>query len=317
MAWPVTARFTAFVANTTRIAAAFLNEIQDVIIAIVAGTKTHKAMGVDGTGYQTTPTSIGGQQARLYVGGAVSNPVLIMEYNDAGAGTAQRRMYAESGGALSLVYNAYWDTGAAKWTQDDGTKDSTRVFLTGSFENAGLVVYGKSAGAAPWTAWNHANVTCGPMNIAAPTADYGVSASEQTRYVYSNAAALSSLDHPLVIEYTGTNQTTDAATLKTLITYAVPSNRLVCLKTTIIGVKNDWTLGYRSVFLDAYRKAGAGAPTNTAAGTTVIAADGGAEITPFQAPGWAVSGNNLLLQLKGVAATTINWMAKVEIVTTG
>ena len=80
MAWPVTARYQTFVDATTRIVAAFLHAMQDALIGLYSGTKSVKALAVDGVGNQTVALTAGmldavaiHSQSTIAAGGLISS----------------------------------------------------------------------------------------------------------------------------------------------------------------------------------------------------------------------------------------------------
>ena len=127
MAWPYSARFTNFVANSLpKISAAFLNAIQDAIIALFSGTVT--------------------AIQKLWISSPVVTWTLDITLDDGlGTGFAQTRIYRGASGIKLTVVNATW-TGTA-WTQDQAALKSTATM-----ENAGgQSTWEVPAGTATWS----------------------------------------------------------------------------------------------------------------------------------------------------------------------
>lgn len=103
--------------------------------------------------------------------------------------------------------------------------------------------------------------------------------------------------------------TTNDATPDAIITIPVASFTVVTVIATVAGAKSDWTLGLWGEVIAGARRAGAGAsliqiPTATFGTDSTL----GAAITA------AVVGNDLVIQVIGVAAQTWNWTATFRVV---
>ncbi len=119
---------TTFIANTTRIAAAFLNAIQAPIVALYNGTKTVKKLQVDGTGNAATSVSSGGISASGSIGadGAiVAGTGIVSTLGDITAvdatttvSAAETRSSATPGSGQSVALGTlYRDTVPIAWAQ--------------------------------------------------------------------------------------------------------------------------------------------------------------------------------------------------------
>lgn len=117
----------------------------------------------------------------------------------------------------------------------------------------------------------------------------------------------------------GAVQTTDGTTLKTAITLTgIPNPGGVTIVTTVFGIDSGHTQLARQVYCDGWRRA-AGNPIESAATThamCTVADDIGVTLMGTGAGfvgSWVAGGSNLLFQVKGKAATTINWLVKADI----
>lgn len=102
-------------------------------------------------------------------------------------------------------------------------------------------------------------------------------------------------------------QTTDA-TPTTVSSTAVPSSGCVTVLSFVQGVQSDGSNGFSQLSVNSARRSGAGAPTLSQGATGIILAtleNTFAIVKPSF--GYVISGNNLLRQVTGKAATTVNW----------
>lgn len=106
--------------------------------------------------------------------------------------------------------------------------------------------------------------------------------------------------------------TTDA-TVTTILTYAIPASTMVDFQITVCGIRTGGTSGtagdcYRAELPVTYQRIGAAAPTLVGAAYALLGAKsvgGGSAYLPSL----VISGNNLLVQVKGVANNNIDWTA--------
>lgn len=107
-------------------------------------------------------------------------------------------------------------------------------------------------------------------------------------------------------------QTTDATTT-TIFTLAIPASKVVCVQTNLIGRKSDDSAGYVYQQVSAFRN-----PAGTAIAITGSpAALATLEDVATGGMAWVVSGSDMLLRVTGIAATTINWRATLDITYSG
>lgn len=102
-------------------------------------------------------------------------------------------------------------------------------------------------------------------------------------------------------------QTTDA-TPTTVSTTAVPVNGAVHVLSFVQGVQSDGSNGFVQLSINSARRSGAGAPALSQGATGIIIAaleNTFAIVKPSF--GYVISGNDMLRQVTGKAATTINW----------
>lgn len=138
MAWPINTRYQNFIANTTRISAAFLNDIQDKIYGVIGGGKTLKAVHVDGTGDQASTASAGDVK--------VSGNVLAPSGNvTAGLTVTGGTIAAGSGGQTYSI--GATPVGYVLYAQTQTTNASTSVPITFTVPtNKAVVVSGQIVG---------------------------------------------------------------------------------------------------------------------------------------------------------------------------
>lgn len=121
---------------------------------------------------------------------------------------------------------------------------------------------------------------------------------------FLNATAGISADLTLA----STPQTVDA-TATTVATIPVPASGSVGVLVYVKGTQSDGSNGFQQLCVNSARRNGAAAPTLSQGATGIVIAtleNTYAIVKPsFQ---FVISGNNLLLQVVGKAATTINWL---------
>jgi len=107
---------------------------------------------------------------------------------------------------------------------------------------------------------------------------------------------------------TGTVQTSNGSAT-TIITVPLSASTAYKLKGHAISAQTNGTAYSSHEIVACIRRNGSGSATQQGSTTVVSSIASGA-----QALTWAVSGNNALLQVAGIAATTINWTATVELI---
>lgn len=148
-------------------------------------------------------------------------------------------------------------------------------------------------------------------NTFAVTGDLTVAGATTKQGSLTRVNGAASVLHDLVIA------TTTDATPTTVATLPVPASG--CVTVTVIpqGVQSDGSNGFeQGPTTNSARRNGAGAPalSQGAAGSISVTLENTFAITR---PSFAfvISGNNLLLQVTGKAATTINWSVEYRAVT--
>lgn len=116
----------------------------------------------------------------------------------------------------------------------------------------------------------------------------------------------------------GAVQTTDGSTFKTALTLVgMPNPSAFHLVTSVCGIDSTHLKLVRAVYCDGYRRTGGGIVEATGSTKVMMSADDEVGVTLLgtaSQPGtWGVSGSNVIFQVKGKAATTINWLVKVDI----
>jgi hypothetical protein len=119
-----------------------------------------------------------------------------------------------------------------------------------------------------------------------------------------NAALTASAD----LTIASTPQTIDE-TATTVATIPVPASGSVSVLVYVKGIQSDGSNGFSQLCVNSARRSGAGAPTLSQGASGIIITtleNTFAVVRPsFQ---FVISGNDLLLQVVGKAATTINWL---------
>lgn len=121
---------------------------------------------------------------------------------------------------------------------------------------------------------------------------------------FGNAALTASSDFTI----DSAVQTTDA-TATTVATIPVPSSGSVGVLAYAKGVQSDGSNGFSQLAINSARRSGAAAPTLSQGATGIVLAtleNTFAIVKPSYQ--FVISGNDLLLQVVGKAATTINWL---------
>lgn len=124
------------------------------------GEITVKRLVADGTGSATGFTEAGSGTGYLAASFGGSGLAPMLDLHDTTSGAAQVRFYRSNAGLCAWVANAYYDIGAAKWTQEDTAKDSYAFSISPGDAPPVQVAY-KAAGSAAWTTWDAGTISIG------------------------------------------------------------------------------------------------------------------------------------------------------------
>lgn len=192
MAWPINARYQSFISATTRITAAFLNDIQDKIFGVIGGGKTVTRVTADGTGDAAAFTEAGGGTPYLAASFGGSGFAPMLDLHDTTAGAAQMRIYRSNAGFCAWISNAYYNIPTSKWVQEDVAKNSYGLAIDPS-ATPPISILKKAAGSAAWTTWDAGSINA--LDFTASGDLIGVAA--KAKRFFSTGTALASGDFAL------------------------------------------------------------------------------------------------------------------------
>lgn len=295
-----------------------LNRLQDLWVSLCKGASTLfsaytslKALVLDGTGgVNTSVSGTGDGLPAIYIPTAPTVRKLIFKQL---IGTAiYLRKYALLNGGHETTLNAEWNPGTLQWSLDDGAKVAMSFRHVQTSTVATTYQLKKDAASGAWADGSWDEVFRADRLGGVYAVDFYGSGKLQLTGGSSSIELTGGGAYVITKRYVTTLQTTDA-TPANVISYTVPTNAVVRVTIKANGIRSDHAAGacYWKTFTMLNN---AGTPSNVGGGNAAVVAEEEDDATWGGLGSTGFVGAVFSAQVTGKAATTIKWIAEIEIV---